>query len=136
MLMSISKAEDTGHNPTALEAAYGMSFHMFDACDDAEAGQIFRQAILEKLKSCPYAPQTRQQFHDWLAENKDGLAVVQSSHLPPPPAILGMMADDPSVTTCKQYRETSAYQQHRNFLLRYSRGEVGVDQALGSGSCP
>jgi len=91
---------------------------------------------LEKLKSCAYAPQTRQRFQDWLAENKAGLDGVRKAHVEPPAQILGMMADDPSITTCKAYRDRTSYRTQRDVLLRYSHREVGVDEALGSSICP
>ena len=42
--------------------AYGHSFADFDECSDAEAGRIWRRAILERFEQCPFSPEARAKF--------------------------------------------------------------------------
>src|SRR4051794_10728092 len=46
----------------AFDRAYAASFYEFDACGDGLAGRIYRNALVEKLKQCPFSAPAKQRF--------------------------------------------------------------------------
>jgi hypothetical protein len=38
--------------------------------------------------------------------------------------------------SCADYRQRPAYLERRELLMRYKRGEIGIDEALGESDCP
>lgn len=113
-----------------------MSFFDYDACGDAEAGQIFRRALIEKLERCPFSPQAMNDFQKWRIETLERMATElwQAQHkgteLHGPPEL-----SDGTVSSCAEYREIPRHQSKRLSLLRYDRGEIDVDEVIGE-ECP
>jgi hypothetical protein len=117
-----------------------MSFEIYDMCGDSEAGRIFRRAILEKMNRCPYSPQAKAKFQAWRIDELEGMlsTLVKRGSLDVPKTLLGITGGtnpDGSAKICREYRETPNYIERRTNLLRYSRHEITVDQAIGS-DCP
>jgi hypothetical protein len=123
------------NEPAGFKIAYGLSFALYDACDDSEAGQIFRRAVLEKFEKCQFPQEVRAKFRDWLIENLEEIATsgwraaAERKDVTPSPDLLSV---DGSIKTCKAYRETSAYLEKRTILLKYDRKQIGVDAVVGS----
>ncbi len=121
--------------PAGFKIAYGLSFAIYDACDDSEAGRIFRRAVLEKFEKCQFPQEVRAKFRDWLIENLEEIATsgwkaaAERKDVTPAPDLLSV---DGSIKTCKAYRETSAYLEKRALLLKYDRKQIGVDAVVGS----
>ena len=127
-------------DPTPFEIGYGMSFFNYDACGDAEAGRIFRRALLEKLHSCPFTPQALRDFEQWqIGQLEQGLSELMSSQdgppVGPPEVSDGASSPDGKPMTCQEYRNTPRYLTKRADLLRYSRNEISASQLLGE-DCP
>lgn len=127
-------------DPTPFEIGYGMSFVGFDACGDAEAGRIFRRALLDKLAQCPFTPEARAEFQNWRLETLEDLIAdlwqgYSRGESPRGPPELYGADGKPNGMTCADYRSTPRYQDRRAALLRYQRREIGVDDVFGS-ECP
>jgi hypothetical protein len=54
-------------NTNAFAVAYAMSFQSYDTCGDTRRGEIAREAILQKLMACPFTPDAKAHFQEWLA---------------------------------------------------------------------
>jgi hypothetical protein len=136
---------ETTDEPVALEIAYAMSFFDFDACGDAEAAHIFRQLILEKVKSCPYSSAAKVAFYSNITNNMEYLlsSILKAKdngtldQLKGPPAIEEeKIYPHGGPKSCKAYRAMPFYVERRERLMRYKRGEIGVDEALDESGCP
>lgn len=133
-----SMAEDLS-DPTPFEIAYGMSFFEFDACGDAEAGRIFRRALMEKFARCPFTPDARVKFDKWRLEALEDLlsksweGYAQGETLKGPSELYG---DDgkPNGMTCADYRATPRYRERHVALLQYDRGEIDAEAIIPG--CP
>jgi len=134
-LSAASSADDQLTDPTPFEISYGLSFYDYDACGDAEAGSILRNAIVEKLERCPFSPQARARFESWRLETAEGLLSQLLSHQDSSPVGPPEVTDPTAPMTCEGYRSTPRYVARRADLLRYAKREMTVDQLLGAG-CP
>jgi hypothetical protein len=130
--------------PVGLEIAYAMSFLEYDACGDVEAGRIFRELILEKVKSCPYSPAAKDAFHSNVAMNMEQILRKVFEDKDKGlldewvPMAVQSEKDDPhgGPKSCEEYREMPSYLEDRERFMRYKRREIGVDEALGESGCP
>jgi hypothetical protein len=123
--------------PAVLEVLYGLSFVDFDACGDTEAGKILRELIRKKVTACPYSPEAKAAFQANTASNiEDVLSEVMKARAE---GRLDQIKGPPEVRdgmSCKDYRALPHYVEQRMLLVRYKRGEIGVDEALGFSDCP
>ncbi|GAB2179468.1 hypothetical protein [Dongia sp. agr-C8] len=140
-----SHAQEVPDEPVGAEIAYGMSFFEFDVCGDVEAGRIFRRLIIAKIKACSYSAAAREKFQAHIFKTAEGFAeaLLQAraegrlDQLNGPPAIEEEKINPHGgPKSCKEYRETSDYLERRERLMRYAKGEIGIDEALGEGGCP
>jgi len=136
-------ASEIRKEPVGLEIAYLMSFPEFDSCGDSEAGRISRKAIIEKFRSCPYSAEAREKFEDNIRSNLEDMTSDlwsgASQGLKPkgPPEVEDSKIDpSKKPLTCTDYRKTALYAERRDRLMRYAKGEIGVDEALGESDCP
>ncbi len=125
-------AEPTLDNPEAFEHAYALSLYQFDACGDALAGRMFRQALAARFATCPfsasartaYAQRTRAQAayaREWREQT-----VERIGGLP-------LQLDGMSMT-CRAQQATDAYRAFRARLEDYKAGRLDAD-ALIPASC-
>jgi len=123
-------SESDPNEPSGLEMAYSMSFIKYDACDDSEAGHIYRQAVLERFKRCHFPKSVNDKFQGWLVEELEAIATggwqaaAEGTDITP-------RSDFPDeIKTCKEYRATPVYVEKRALLLKYYRHEVGLDAVI------
>jgi hypothetical protein len=112
----------------AFEKAYGASFYEFDACGDGIAGRIYRSALTDKLKRCPFSEAAKQRFQvraaaqrrkssqamDKLIESTGGLPV----------RLEGMSR------SCHEQGDSPEYRAVRTRLDAYAAGKIGVDAVV------
>ncbi len=138
LLTAAARAQPVADDePVALEIIYAFSFIDFDSCGDAEAGRILRELIRKKVTACSYSPAAKAAFENNVAANMEALlseAMVARAEgrlhdfKGPPEVEQGM--------SCRDYRSQPEYVEQRERFLRYERGEIGVDEALGLSDCP
>ena len=142
LLPMATEAEEITDEPVGFEIAYLTSFYEFDFCGDSDAGRVFRTAIVEKIKACPYSAKARERFLGNIALNMDALlstllmsaANNRSLQLKPPPE--AGVNPDGSPMTCADYLHSPPYLDLRKRLMRYADDKIGVDEALGESDCP
>jgi hypothetical protein len=109
----------------AFEVGYGMSYYGFDACGDRWLGALFRKAVLEKFRSCPFTDAAVRKFEDWRADTdrkvEADLAAYLVEHGAFPERLDGMKM------SCADAKRVPPYVELRDLLERYSRGEVSFD---------
>jgi hypothetical protein len=139
------QAQAVPDEPVGAEIAYDLSFFDFDSCGDVEAGQVFRRLVVAKFKACPYSAAARDKFQTHIAETTEYLlSVLLKAHaegrldqLKGPTEIEEERINPHGgPKSCKEYREMPSYLERRERLMRYAKGEIGIDEALGDSTCP
>ncbi|HEY0183624.1 MAG TPA: hypothetical protein VGC09_12530, partial [Rhodopila sp.] len=133
-----ARAEDASKpapvEPTAVERtnafrqAYSASFYEFEACGDAVAGRIYRSALTEKLRQCPFAAETKQRFHAWSAaqrrKSSQMIARLVEDHGGLPMRLEGMMR------SCHEQMQSLEYRALRGRLDDYASGKAGPETVV------
>lgn len=60
----------------AFDRAFAASFYIYDACGDAKHGRIFRQALVERFRQCPFTPAAQASFRQRSAAQKEKSAKI------------------------------------------------------------
>ena len=112
----------------AFEASFTTSFYSFDACGDGLAGQLYRQALLEKFKNCPFLPAARARFLQRSkaerAKASDAIKAMIDQHGGMPMQLDGM------AVTCHGQHADAGYQAFRSKLDQYGRGVLPADAVV------
>jgi hypothetical protein len=113
---------------TAFDNAYAASFYQFDACGDGIAGRIFRRALVEKLRQCPFSAEARARFlaRSTAQRRKSSqmLAKLIEDHGGLPMRLDGM------TRTCREQIDSPEYQAVRLRLDRYAAGNAAPDTVI------
>ncbi len=114
-----------GHleNTEGFKAGFGMSFQGLDACGDRRLGELFRRALMDRFRRCPFSPVAKAAFEDW-AEATGTRANAQLNELEHG-GLPGQMQN--LAVTCREHRASADYQKLRSVLERYGRGEVSAE---------
>ena len=127
--MATTTAEEaTQERTSAFEQAYATSFYQFDACGDEVAGRIFRNALVDKLKQCPFSADAKQRFQVRIAAQRRisgaALAKLIEDNGGLPVRLEGMPR------SCRQQVESPEYRQVRGRLDDYAAGRSGPGSVL------
>lgn len=113
----------------AFEKAYAASFYEFDACGDSLGGRIYRSALVEKLKLCPFTPEARKRFQARSAlqrrKSSEIMAKLIEANGGLPVRLEGM------TRTCREQRDSPEYRAVRSGLDDYAAGKAGADRVVG-----
>ncbi|MDO9711138.1 hypothetical protein [Paracraurococcus lichenis] len=115
-------------NPAAFERGFAVSLWQFDACGDALAGRMFRQALAERFARCPFTETARRHYQQWtraemqLARQKMTARVEEHGGLPA--QVEGMPG------TCRAHQSSELYRSFRTLLERYSEGDAPAEAVL------
>jgi hypothetical protein len=128
-----ASAETTKLTGTArFQAAFQGSFYGFDVCGDAANGKLYRKALVDKVKHCPYTKDAKAAFSEWAeTAQTDGGAEIKryiAEHEALPPRM------DPRKANCMAEKQDVAYRQVLALLARYAKGETRAD-AVVPGAC-
>jgi hypothetical protein len=128
-----ASAETTKLTGTArFQAAFQGSFYGFDACGDAANGKLYRKALVDKVKHCPYTQDTKAAFSEWAdAAETEGSAEMKryiAEHEILPPRM------DPRKANCIAEKQDVAYRQILALLAQYAKGATRAD-AVVPGAC-
>lgn len=120
-----ARAEDsTG----AFDKAYAESFYDFDACGDGVAGRIYRSALAEKLKQCPFSAAVKQRFQVRATaqrrKSNQTLAKLIEDNGGLPVRLEGM------TRTCREQIDSPEYHTARMRLDDYAAGRSGPDAVI------
>jgi len=122
-----------------------MSFYEFDVCGDGEAGRIFRRLVIEKIKACSYSAAAREKFRAHIFNTAEEFAAAlllaraegRLDQLKGPPAMEEEKINpNGGPKSCTEYLRMPTYLERRGRLMRYKRGEIGINEALDDSSCP
>jgi hypothetical protein len=112
----------------ALDTAYAASFYEFDACGDELAGRIYRRAVAEKLKQCPFSADAKRRFQACSAAHRqkstEAMERLIEDHGGLPVRLDGM------TRTCREQRDSVQYRQVRGLLDDYVAGKAGPDAVV------
>lgn len=128
-----ARADDAA-KPAALEStaafqnAYAASFYQFDACGDGVAGNIYRSALVARLKQCPFSAAAKQRFPAWAAAQRHKSSLAMSKLIEEngglPIRLEGM------TQTCREQRESSEYRAVRSRLDDFAAGRISPDAVV------
>jgi hypothetical protein len=123
------RADDaTPGSTAAFEKAYAESFYQFDACGDGIAGRIFRTALTEKLKQCPFSAEAKTRFRAHSAaqrrQSSQAMAkmIEQNGGLP--------VRLDGMTRTCHEQMDSPEYRAVRSRLDDFAAGKSGPEAVV------
>lgn len=112
----------------AFDQAYAASFYQFDACGDGIAGRIYRNALTEKLKQCPFSADARKRFLSRSAAQRRKSSQIMAKMIEDngglPNRLQGM------TRTCHQQADSAEYRAVRSRLNDFSAGQAGPDTVV------
>ncbi len=112
----------------AFEKAYGASFYEFDACGDGIAGRIYRSALADKLKHCPFSESAKQRFQlkatAQRGKSSEAIAKLIEDHGGLPMRLEGM------TRSCREQFDSPEYRQVRSRLDDFSARKLGSDAVV------
>jgi hypothetical protein len=112
----------------AFEKAYGASFYEFDACGDGIAGRIYRSALTDKLKQCPFSEAAKKRFQLRAAaqrrKSSQAMAKMIEDNSGLPIRLEGM------TRTCHEQSGSPEYRLVRGRLDDYAAGKSGPDTVV------
>ena len=115
-------------NTGAFEKAYAASFYEFDACGDGVAGKIYRSALADRLRQCPFTDAAKKRFQSRAAAQRrqsgQAMAKLIETNGGLPARLEGM------TRTCREQRDSPEYQQIRGRLDDFSAGKLGSDAVV------
>ena len=128
-----ASAETTKLTGTAkFQAAFQGSFYGFDVCGDAANGKLYRKALIDKVKRCPYTEDAKAAFSEWAdtAETEGSAEITRyiAEHDNLPPRM------DPRKRDCIAEKQDVAYRQVLALLAQYGKGATHAD-AIVPGAC-
>jgi hypothetical protein len=128
-----ANADDAPGTPTmertdAFEKAYGASFYEFDACGDGIAGRIYRSALADKLKQCPFSESAKKRFQARATaqrrKSSQAMAKLIEDHGGLPMRLEGM------TRSCREQFDSPEYRQVRSRLDEFSAGRLASDAVV------
>jgi hypothetical protein len=132
--LGTAKADDTPKTATlertdAFEQAYGASFYEFDACGDGIAGRIYRSALTDKLKQCPFSDAAKKRFQLRATAQRRKSSQVMAKMIEDigglPVRLEGM------TRSCREQSDSPEYRLVRSRLDEYAAGKSGPDAVVG-----
>jgi hypothetical protein len=112
----------------AFENAYAASFYEFDACGDGIAGRIYRGALVEKLKQCPFSAEAKKRFlvraTAQRRKSSQAMAKMIEDTGGLPVRLEGM------TRSCREQADSPEYRVVRSRLDDYSVGKSGPDAVV------
>ncbi len=123
-------AEEALTDTAAFERADAESFWRFDACGDALAGRMYRDALADRVRSCPFTPEAQTRFVQRVrAQAKKSADMLQhliDEHGGLPVRLDGM------TRTCREQRESAEYQTLLASLEQERRGDAAPDAVFAA----
>ena len=112
----------------AFEKAYGASFYEFDACGDGLAGRIYRTALVDKLKQCPFTETAKKRFQLRATAQRRKSSQVMAKLIEDngglPMRLEGM------TRSCREQFDSPEYRLVRSRLDDFSSGKLGMDAVV------
>lgn len=131
--LAVVKADEAPRPATlehtdAFDKAYAASFYQFDACGDGVAGRIYRSALTEKLRQCPFSADARKRFQLRSAAQRRKSSQLMAKLIEDngglPVRLEGM------TRTCREQIDSPEYRQVRSRLDDYVAGKAGPDAVI------
>ncbi len=131
MLSAVSawaQSADVFDRTDGAEHGYGTSYAYYDICGDQRLGELYRQAIVEKVeKACPFTEKAKAAFKVRRAEidakAEEALRKVRDANGGQYPDQL----NDKDGNTCSARHASKGFQIMSELLEQYEHGEVTVD---------
>lgn len=112
----------------AFDQAYAASFYQFDACGDGVAGRIYRTALSEKLKQCPFSADEKKRFAARSAQQRRKSSATMAKLIEDNG---GLPMRLPGMTrSCHEQIDSQEYQAVRARLDSFSAGKAGPDSVV------
>lgn len=112
----------------AFENAYAASFYEFDACGDGLAGRIYRNALVAKLRQCPFSAEAKQRFQLYSAaqrrKSSQMMAKLIENNGGLPVRLEGM------TRTCREQIDSPEYRAVRSRLDEFATGKSGPNEVV------
>jgi hypothetical protein len=112
----------------AYEKAYAASFYEFDACGDSLAGRIYRNALTDRVKQCPFSEAARKRFQLRAAAQRRKSGQVMAKMIEDtgglPVRLEGM------TRSCREQMDSPEYRTVRDRLNDFSAGKLAADAVV------
>jgi hypothetical protein len=109
----------------AFEQAYAASFYEFDACGDGLGGRIYRTALSDRVRQCPFSDTAKKRFQMRAAaqrrKSSQMMAKLIEDHGGLPVRLDGM------TRSCREQADSAEYRLVRSRLDDFSAGKLGSD---------
>jgi hypothetical protein len=123
-----AKPAESLTDTTAFQAAFQGSFDGFDVCGDAATGQLYRNALAEKVGHCPFTENARIEFKSWATDTEARMTANVKRYIAEHDKLPENL--DRKRLACRKEKETPAYQKTIALLADYAKGEVGFDAVV------
>ena len=116
----------------AFERAYAASYYEFDACGDGLGGRIYRNALSDRVRHCPFSDVARKRFQTRAAaqrrKSSEAIAKLIEDKGGLPVRLDGM------IRSCREQADSPEYRSIRSRLDDFSAGKVTSDVVV-DGPC-
>jgi hypothetical protein len=112
-------------NTEPYRHVYTQSEALFDRCDDAVRGDLYRRVVTEKVKNCPFSAAEKAEFQTW--------AVSQSARIAEEDRQAHAAGPVPAPADEHQCKENASEPYMRMILRRldqFGRGKIGADGVI------
>ncbi len=124
------RAEEALTDTRAFEHAAATSFYGFDACGDGLDGRLYRRALMDKFRHCPFSDAARARFADRVQAqqrvSRAKLDQVIDENGGLPVQLPGMDR------TCHEQLASPDHQRLHEALQKYASGDLGAEAVLAS----
>ena len=108
--------------------SYAKSYYTFDACGDSKRGRIFRQALGDRFKQCPFTPEARNMFKSQAAKLREKsvekiFQLIEANG--------GLLTRVEGMTmTCREQQHLPEYVALAEKLDNYAAGRSGAEEPI------
>jgi hypothetical protein len=111
-----------------FDVACAMSFYLVDYCGDFLLGELWRNALVEKLAQCPFTEAARKRFRELAVINEAQARSTIGRYWEEHKGPMEYLSD--TKRNCAEARAKPELVEVRRRLARFAAGEISVDEAL------
>ena len=118
-------------NTEPYRHVYMQSEALFDQCDDAVRGDLYRRVLTEKMKSCPFSAAEKAEFQTWAVSQSARIAEEdRKAHA------AGPVPAPVDVNRCKQSASDPNMRMIQRRLDRFGQGRIDADGVIEEACAP
>ena len=112
----------------AFERAYAASFYDFDACGDGLGGRIYRNALSDRVRHCPFSDIAKKRFQMRAAAQRKKSSEAMAKLIEDKGGL--PMRLDGMTRSCREQADSPEYRSIRTRLDDFSAGKLASDAVV------